>query len=171
MKRYTCMLALLTYLVTTAWAQEQGYVLKRDDGEVLLNGGIIIKVSPDSGSQGGEMVFQSITPKFSTGRHVHLRADEFFYVASGKGSAYLGKDEEIQIEAGDVVFVPKGEDHKLVNTQTDKQLELIFFLDKPGLAEAFRAMHRRFKTSDEPMTLEELNAISKEYGTVFKTLQ
>lgn len=100
------------------------------------------------------MILQTMTPGFSTGRHVHFKADGFFYIVSGEGIAVLGDQEEIPIEAGDVVFVPKGQDHKLMNTDQGQPLELIFFLDKPGLAEAFRAMHQRFKTSDEPITLE-----------------
>lgn len=171
MKVHTCIFALLTFLGATASAQNQGYVLEHNDGEVLLNGGIIVKASPQQGSQGGEMVLQTMTPGFSTGRHVHLEADEFFYIVSGEGIAVLGDHEEIPIETGDVVFVPKGQDHKLVNTDLGQPLELLFFLDKPGLAEAFRAMHQQFKTSDELITLEELNAIANKYGTVFKTLE
>ena len=171
MKNYICIFALLTFLVSTAFAQNQGYVLEHDEGEVLMNGGIIVKASPQQGSQGGEMVLQTMTPGFSTGRHVHLEADEFFFIVSGKGNVVLGDKGKIPIETGDVVFVPKGHDHKLTNTDADRPLELIFFLDKPGLAEAFRKVHQRFQISGEPITLESLNDIAKEYGTVFKSLE
>ena len=131
MKHYTCILALLTFLASTAWAQERGYVLKRDEGEVLYDGAWIIKASPQSGTQGGEMHWNTMSPGSSTGLHVHLRADEFFYVLSGRGIAVLG-GKEVSIEVGDVIFVPKDHDHKLANTESDHPLELLFFLDKPG---------------------------------------
>ncbi|MDX1586724.1 MAG: cupin domain-containing protein [Balneolaceae bacterium] len=171
MKAYTYIFLFFTFIASSALAQNQGYVLEHNEGEVLLNGGIIVKASPQQGSQGGEMVLQTMTPGFSTGRHVHLKADEFFYIVDGAGIVVLGGHKEIIIEAGDVVFVPKGHDHKLVNTGKENPLELIFFLDKPGLAETFRKMHQRFRESDEQMTLKQLNKIAKKYGTVFKTLK
>ena len=171
MKAYTCIFLFLTCIASTALAQSQGYVLEHNEGEVLLNGGIIVKASPQQGSQGGEMVLQTMTPGFSTGRHVHLNADEFFYTVSGEGLVVLGGQQEIPIEAGDVVFVPKAHDHKLLNTGEESPLELLFFLDKPGLAETFRKLHQRFQESDEQLTLEQLNEIAKKYGTVFKTLK
>ena len=172
MKHYTCIFALLTFLASTAWAQEQGYVLKRDEGEVLDfdNGTWIIKASPQSGTQGGEMHWNAASPGSSTGLHVHLRADEFFYVLSGRGIVVLG-DKEVSIEPGDVIFVPKGHDHKLVNTDSDLLLELLFLQDKPGVADETRALYHRFEATGEPPTLEELNEISKKYGTIYKTLK
>lgn len=47
MKVYTCIFVLLTFLASTASAQNQGYVLEHNDGEVLLNGGIVVKASPN----------------------------------------------------------------------------------------------------------------------------
>ena len=146
------------------------YVLKRDEGEVLSGGAWIIKASPESGTQGGEMHWNAVSPGSSSGLHVHLRADEFFYVLSGSGITVLGA-KEVSLEMGDVIFVPKGHDHKLENTESDRPLELLFFLDKPGLADETRALYHRFEETGEPPTLEEVNKIAKKYGTIYKTLK
>ena len=156
----------------TDQAQRSGYVLKRGEGEVIDfdNATWIIKASPQSGTQGGEMHWIAASPGSSTGLHVHLRADEFFYVLSGRGTVVLA-DQEVSIEPGDVIFVPKGHDHKLENTDSDRPLELLFFLDKPGLADETRALYHRFEETGEPPTLEELNKIANKYGTIYKTLK
>ena len=43
--------------------------------------------------------------------HYHERTDEFYYVISGQGTMVLD-DEEIELHAGVVVYVPRGVRHK-----------------------------------------------------------
>jgi mannose-6-phosphate isomerase-like protein (cupin superfamily) len=43
--------------------------------------------------------------------HYHERTDEFYYVISGQGTMILD-DEEIELHAGVVVYVPRGVKHK-----------------------------------------------------------
>ena len=116
------------------------------------------------------MVWDAMPPGSSSGIHVHVRADEFFYVIEGNG-AVLVKGKEAPIEPGDVIFVPKGEDHKIRNVDSSRPLTVIYFLDKPGLVDQFRAHHERLKARKAPLTLEELNAISRKLGTIYKTLE
>jgi hypothetical protein len=49
-------------------------------------------------------------------------------------------------------------------------MELLAFLDKPGLDEEFRAWHRAYG-EEAPVSLEQLNEVAQRYGTVYKTLQ
>ena len=144
-----------------------GYVLKAGQGEKFFNA--IIKASPESGTQGGVMILDAMTSGSSTGLHYHLEADEFFYVLDGHGTAILGKDE-IAIEPGDVIFVPAGQDHKLVVADRGP-LEILAFLDKPGLDQEFRELHRKFSQDWEQVTLKELNAIARNHGTIYRTLE
>jgi len=58
--------AALLLPITSAAAQEGGYVLKADEGE-RLGPNRIIKASPESGTQGGVMVIDNLEPGFSTG--------------------------------------------------------------------------------------------------------
>ena len=153
-----------------AWAQQRGYVLKRGDGELLMGGEAIIKVSPATGSQSGEVFWQTMASGGTTGIHIHHEADEFFYVVTGEGSALIG-DQETPIAAGDVVFVPKGEQHRLRHAGAEGSLEVVFFVDRPGLANEFREGHTRFEALGRWLTLEELNEISERHGTTYLTTE
>jgi mannose-6-phosphate isomerase-like protein (cupin superfamily) len=49
--------------------------------------------------------------------HFHAKTDEFYYVISGTGKMVLD-DEEIELHAGVVVYVPRGVKHKAVGKLT-----------------------------------------------------
>ena len=153
-------------------AHDPGGVIGRSEGERLEVpfANWIVKASPKSGTQGSELHWFSTGPGFSTGLHVHLEADELFYVLSGTGMATVN-DEESAIGEGDVIFIPKGVDHKLVSTGNGENLELLFFLDKPGLADGAReVISKRHNFPDDPQaTLELRNEITSKYGTIYKT--
>jgi pseudouridine-5'-phosphate glycosidase len=80
----------------------------------------------------------------------------------------IGNDE-YEIESGDVAFVTKGMDHRIV--ALSDTLDVLEFVDKPGLADEFRAWHKQFSETDQPVTLEQVNKIANMYGTVYKTLE
>ncbi len=141
-----------------------GYVLKHGKAEYAA--GALIMASPQTGSQNGVLMQEDFSEKFSTGLHYHTHADEFFYVLDGSGVVVL-KNKEYKIGKGDVIFIPYGLDHKMF-TQ-GQPMKVLVFLDKPGLEEEFRTWHIKYGDSP-PESLEQLNAIAKKYGTVYKTL-
>ena len=49
--------------------------------------------------------------------HYHERTDEFYYVLAGEGTMTLD-DEEIELHAGVVVYVPRGVKHKAIGKLT-----------------------------------------------------
>jgi mannose-6-phosphate isomerase-like protein (cupin superfamily) len=149
----------------------QGYVLKREQGSVLpgSDSSIIVKVSPDQGSQNDLAIVQKIKPGKGTGLHSHKDVDEIFYVIEGNGTAVLGT-KSYDIEAGDFIFIPKNLDHKIRKYDTTGILKLVFFMDKPGLLEFFKQRHQQFYLDKKPMTLAELNRVAEKYGTHFTTL-
>src|SRR5580698_5897625 len=49
--------------------------------------------------------------------HFHARTDEFYYVISGTGTMQLD-DEQIELQAGVVVYVPRGVKHKAMGKLT-----------------------------------------------------
>jgi mannose-6-phosphate isomerase-like protein (cupin superfamily) len=155
---------------TLMWSQGQGQVLTRGQGEVLLGGSRIIKASARTGTQGAEMFWDAMPAGRSTGIHVHDRADEFFYVISGTGSALVAGREET-IEAGDVVFVPKGREHRVKNVGPSAPLEVLFLVDRPGLADQFRESSTQSERLKRALTLDERNSISRKYGTTYKTVE
>lgn len=169
-RRLAVVVTMAVGTITVGCAQStprDGYVLKRGEGERLFNGEAIIKASPESGTQGAEMFWTAYDQEFSTGVHFHHTADEFFYVVSGSGFA-LVSGGEVPIEAGDVVFVPAGQDHRL---RTSGPLEIVFLVDEPGLASEFREAHVLSNGGQVLLTLEQLNQISQAHGTTYRTLE
>lgn len=158
-------LSLTVVYSAFADAPPQGYILKADEGESVA--GSLIKASPESGTQNSVMILQSLPDQASTGLHYHLKADEFFYVVSGIGTATLG-DVDYPIEGGDVIFIPVGLDHEM--TADSGPLVLLEFKDLPGLDEEFRVWHKRFVEGDEELTLEKINEFSRPLGTVYKSI-
>lgn len=161
MKRIAFFAFVLTVAAALAQAPRRGYVLPAGEGESACCG-VLIKASPRSGTQGGVMMLQPMPAEFSTGIHYHEEADEFFYVVSGTGVALISGQEH-EFGPGDVMFVPAGEDHRI--SAGDEPVDLLEFLDKPGLDDEFRA------EIEEPMTLEKLNEVANRFGTVYKTLE
>ena len=53
--------------------------------------------------------------------------------------AVLG-EQRVPVEPGDVVFIPKGVDHKFENFESEKLVELVIFTSEPGLDENFRRL-------------------------------
>ncbi len=135
-------LLCLFALSTPSWSHEPtGQVLKPNEGETLLGGMIVLKATPASGTGGGEMMIATLTPGFSTRLHKHSHADEFFFVHRGTGFVVVGT-QEVAVEPGDSVFIPRGLNHQLKNTDSKHPLVLVAFLDRPGLADDFRKMHK-----------------------------
>jgi len=171
MRKHLIAVTLATICVSEiACPQQAGYVLKGSEGESYFGGDMIIKASPRSGSQSAEMIWQSLSPGASTGRHIHHEVDEFFYVIAGRGSALVG-DREVEIEAGDVVFVPRGAKHRLRPGGTTSALEIVFLVDKPGLADDIREGHARAEKLGRDLTLDELNEIAERHGTTYLSLE
>ena len=149
----------------------EGYVLRRDEGTVFAgsDSSIIVKASPEQGSQNDITIVQKIAPGKGTGLHSHKDVDEIFYVIEGTGTAVLGT-KTYEVEAGDFIFIPKNLDHKIRKYDATGILKVVFFMDKPGLLEFFKERHKQFYVDKKAMTLEELNKVAEKYGTHFKTL-
>lgn len=158
-------LCIIATSLAIADEHSEGYVLKASEGEAVA--GSLIKASPKSGTQNAVIILQPIPDQASTGLHYHLRADEFFYVISGTGTATLG-DDDYRIEEGDVIFIPVGLDHEMA--ADSGPLVLLEFKDLPGLDEEFRVWHKRFIEGGEEITLDRLNEFAEPLGTVYKTL-
>jgi mannose-6-phosphate isomerase-like protein (cupin superfamily) len=154
----------------SALSQQGGRVLKAGDGERLPGERrTLVKATPQTGTQGAEMFRDTMPPGTSTGVHVHHQADEFFYVVSGKGLA-LVDGTELPVEADDIVFVPRGHDHR-VKSSGPAPLELVFLVDRPGLAGDFREGRSNAIAKKRQLTLDERNRISEKYGTTHKTIE
>lgn len=145
-----------------AWTAE-GFILKAGGGESLLNG-IVVKASPQNGTERSILVEQTFNTGGTTGLHLHEQGDELFYVVSGRGTATLGHVEK-PIEPGDVIFVPVGAIHRIRNLENDDPLTVVFFMDSPELVDLFRAIHERTVSEpNRPITPEEIAELEKQTG-------
>jgi mannose-6-phosphate isomerase-like protein (cupin superfamily) len=169
-RRFLLLCGIVLAGAGSALTQPHGSVMKPGEGERLPGERqTFIKASPQTGTQGAEMFRDTMLAGTSTGIHVHGRADEFFYVIRGKGLA-LVDGTELTVEADDVVFVPRGHDHR-VKSSGPMPLELVFLVDRPGLAGDFREGRSEAVAKKRRLTLEEWNRISEKYGTTHKTLE
>ena len=59
---------------------------------------------------------EEVLPVGSTvGRHHHLETEEIYYILRGTGRMTVGSEVRM-VEAGDAVFIPRGQTHTLENT-------------------------------------------------------
>jgi len=70
-----------------------------------------------------QLVVMSLLPGEDIGMEVHANVDQFFRFESGVGKAVLN-GEEILFKANDVVIVPAGTNHNIINTSTTEPLKL-----------------------------------------------
>jgi len=123
-----------------ASSDRPGYVLARDEGEVLVDAKgrtTIIKVSPETGSRHLAMGSQDMPPGTGIRIHKHDRTEEILYVTSGAGTVVLG-DERIAVEGDTTVWVPPGAWHGVENP--DEHMHLLWIVTPPGLDEFFRGL-------------------------------
>jgi len=70
-----------------------------------------------------QLVVMNLNPNEDIGMEVHGNVDQFFRFEAGEGKAILN-GEEILFKANDVVIVPAGTNHNIINTSSTEPLKL-----------------------------------------------
>jgi mannose-6-phosphate isomerase-like protein (cupin superfamily) len=70
-----------------------------------------------------QLVLMRLKPGEEIGEETHLKSDQFFRFESGTGKCIVN-GKEYDIEAGDVVLVPYGSKHNVINTDASNDLKL-----------------------------------------------
>jgi mannose-6-phosphate isomerase-like protein (cupin superfamily) len=70
-----------------------------------------------------QLVVMALKPSEEIGFEIHPENDQFFRFEEGSGKVIVGTDEFI-VGPTDVVIVPSGENHNVINTSTLKYLKL-----------------------------------------------
>ena len=70
-----------------------------------------------------QLVAMSLLPGEEIGEEVHDHVDQFFRFETGEGKAVLN-GEEITFKADDVVIIPAGVRHNIINTSASETLKL-----------------------------------------------
>ncbi len=71
-----------------------------------------------------QLVLMTLQPGEEIGNEVHPNIDQFFRFEAGEGKAVLNNSEEINFEANDVLIVPAGTYHNIINTSKTEPLKL-----------------------------------------------
>jgi len=85
-----------------------------------------------------------IPPGGRNQRHYHINTDTGAHVLKGRLKWLLGPDhemEEIVVEAGDFVYVPRGEIHGLMNLSNTESAELVVAVNSAGSTEEAGTMY------------------------------
>ncbi len=67
-------------------------------------------------------------------KHIHKDAEEVIYILSGKGISGVD-DTEVEMRAGETMFVPRGAVHWFYNP-FDEPVEMLFVYTRPSLQSA-----------------------------------
>lgn len=70
-----------------------------------------------------QLVLMSLKPGEDIGEEVHATVDQFFRIESGEAKFVIDGEEHLAKD-GDVVIVPAGSLHNVINTSADKELKL-----------------------------------------------
>jgi mannose-6-phosphate isomerase-like protein (cupin superfamily) len=81
-----------------------------------------------------QMVLMTLAPGEEIGSEVHPETDQILFVLDGEGRAVV-EGHERKVEENDVVFVPAGAEHNLVNTDDDEDLKIVTVYAPPEYAE------------------------------------
>ena len=80
---------------------------------------------------GGQLVLMSLKPSEDIGMEVHDDVDQFFWIVKGKAKATLD-GEEVEVAKGEVLVVPRGTQHNVINASDSKPLKLFTVYTPPN---------------------------------------
>ncbi|HLE48823.1 MAG TPA: cupin domain-containing protein [Patescibacteria group bacterium] len=95
-----------------------------------------------------QLVLMSLKPGEEIGAEVHTGLDQFFRFEKGSGKVVI-EETEYLVKDGDVVIVPGGSLHNIINTSDKDELKLYTLYSPPNHPE--RTIH---KTKDEAVEAE-----------------
>jgi len=78
-----------------------------------------------------QLVLMSLKPGEEIGSEVHLKSDQFFRIESGNGKCIVN-GTEYELGPGDVVVVPVGAEHNVINTDAKADLKLYTIYAEPN---------------------------------------
>ena len=98
--------------------------------------------------QYAQLVLMSLKSGEDIGKEVHNNVDQFFRFEAGTGKVIIG-NEEYEVKDGDVIIVPAGSEHNIINTGSS-DLKLYTLYSPPNHPD--KTIH---ETREEAMDAEE----------------
>lgn len=77
-----------------------------------------------------QLVAMSLPPNGEIGQEIHTENDQFFRFEAGEGLVVIDGNE-YRVGADDVVIVPSGAEHNVVNTSSEAELKLYTIYSPP----------------------------------------
>lgn len=156
---------------STLTAQDPGVVVRKDEGIHILTGRkkvpMNIKISKEkNGVQGISFCMEDMDPGRRMRVHKHLNNDELIFINKGSGRFTLG-EQLIKVEAGDVMFIPRGTWHGLDNTG-EENLVMVFQYSPAGFEQYFIENGTIVGQPVNSKTEEEYAITEKKYGMVYR---
>ena len=74
-------------------------------------------------AKGGQLVLMSLRTGEDIGMEVHADVDQFFWIVQGTARAVLNSEETL-VAVGDVLVVPRGTNHNIINASSNQALRL-----------------------------------------------
>lgn len=78
-----------------------------------------------------QLVLMTLKPHEEIGEEVHEEIDQFFRFEAGKGLCTIN-DNSYPIKAGDVIIVPSGARHNVINTDSTLELKMYTIYSPPN---------------------------------------
>jgi mannose-6-phosphate isomerase-like protein (cupin superfamily) len=82
-------------------------------------------------AKGGQLVLMSLRPSEDIGMEVHSDVDQFFWVVQGTARAVLD-GEATKVGTGEVLVVPRGTNHNIINASAADALKLYTVYTPPN---------------------------------------
>lgn len=77
----------------------------------------------------GQIVFMNVSSQTNSDNEIGMEDhsfDQFIFIVEGNGKAILGKQTSV-VKEGDIIFIPQGTPHNIINLDQEKGLKLISF--------------------------------------------
>ncbi len=95
-----------------------------------------------------QLVLMSLEPREDIGEEVHDHVDQFFRFEAGEGTV-IADGKEIKVADGDVVVIPAGTVHNIINTSSTERLSIYTIYSPPNHPDGTVA-----RTKEEAQELE-----------------
>ena len=82
-----------------------------------------------------QLVLMSLNPGEDIGAETHTDIDQFFRFESGLGKCIIN-DFEYLVKEGDIIIVPAGSKHNVINTESNLQLKMYTLYSPPNHEDA-----------------------------------
>lgn len=96
-----------------------------------------------------QLVLMSLNPREEIGSEVHEEGDQFFRFEKGQGKVIIN-DTEYQVKDGDVIIVPAGAQHNVVNTSDTEKLKLYTIYAPPHHKDGVVRVTKKEAEADSP---------------------